>query len=332
MRKNAINNDNILYSVASILEYKKSIEKNLKELFREVDYIEDYLPPKNNRTRWFRLLREMAKVNGFFKKIYLKELQKYFYDILKNRNYKYFIVIGGGEFSKEFLDVLRKKNPQIICIVFFWDKFETTSLRKSYMYFDKVFTFDIQDSREKNIRFLPTFYIEECKNENSNYLKDREIDMYYMGAYKGIERYELIKKFKDYCIVNELNFNLKLIDLKGNCKVRDENIIYDKKINYLENIATLKKSKVVLDIQNGEQTGLTLRCFEAIAAEVKVITTNKNIYNYDFYRKENIIVINSTEEIERIPKDFFMENYLKLEKRIVEKYSVKNFLNELLKK
>lgn len=91
----------------------------------------------------------------------------------------------------------------------------------------------------------------------------------------------------------------------------------------------MKNSKVVLDISYKNQLGLTLRCFEALATETKIITDNLDIKNYDFYNPNNIFCIENIGEIENIPDSFFESEYQKIDEDIVNRYSVRGFLKEI---
>ena len=52
-----------------------------------------------------------------------------------------------------------------------------------------------------------------------------------------------------------------------------------------------KQTKVIVDLVRQNQTGVSFRIFEAMAFEKKVITSNKNIVEYDFYNPANIMLI-----------------------------------------
>ena len=89
----------------------------------------------------------------------------------------------------------------------------------------------------------------------------------------------------------------------------------------------LKKSKAVIDCPIPNQNGLTMRTFEALALNTKLITTNKNIKEYEFYTENNIYVVD--DETEAIPTDFFIKpfdnNY-----RLDESYSIGSFVGKLM--
>ena len=57
---------------------------------------------------------------------------------------------------------------------------------------------------------------------------------------------------------------------------------------------------------------------------LKLITTNKDIKNYDFYNPNNIFVWD--ENTKEIPDSFFELQYQELPKEIFEKYSLKTWI------
>ena len=78
-----------------------------------------------------------------------------------------------------------------------------------------------------------------------------------------------------------------------------------------------KKSRCILDFPYACQEGLTMRTIEALGAKCKLITTNKNIIQYDFYNEKNIYIIDPItmnlpdeefilSEYEDIPNDMYL--------------------------
>ena len=89
------------------------------------------------------------------------------------------------------------------------------------------------------------------------------------------------------------------------------------------------KSKVILDINHPNQYGLTMRTFECLGAKKKLITTNQNILEYDFYNPNNIMVINRNNPV--IDKIFFDSPYEELESGVYKKYSIENWLKTIFR-
>ena len=67
--------------------------------------------------------------------------------------------------------------------------------------------------------------------------------------------------------------------------------------------------KVLIDFVNPKHNGLSLRIFEALGHNKKLITTNKEVRKYEFYDESNILIYDihtNTEEI----KKFFEKAYI----------------------
>ena len=68
------------------------------------------------------------------------------------------------------------------------------------------------------------------------------------------------------------------------------------------------KGNIILDIAHPHQKRLSFRPYEAMGLRKKLITTNKDIANYDFYNPNNIFIIDDVYNI-HIPTDFITSNY-----------------------
>ena len=66
---------------------------------------------------------------------------------------------------------------------------------------------------------------------------------------------------------------------------------------------------------------MTMRVFEAFGAGKKLITTNADIINYDFYRPENIYIFKDKFDFNDI---FFRSNSVEVSDEIKENYSLKS--------
>ena len=85
----------------------------------------------------------------------------------------------------------------------------------------------------------------------------------------------------------------------------------------------ISNSKIIIEIQREEQIGLSFRVFEALGQRKKLITTNADIVNYDFYHSQNILVID--EDNIHIPEDFVNSPYLPVNELILNQYRLDNW-------
>jgi len=89
----------------------------------------------------------------------------------------------------------------------------------------------------------------------------------------------------------------------------------------------MKKSKIVIDIQHPNQTGLTMRTIEAIGSYTKILTTNHDIINYDFYNPNNVLIIDRNNP--QFDNDFFSKPIVPYEKDLYYKYSIEGWIDFL---
>lgn len=87
------------------------------------------------------------------------------------------------------------------------------------------------------------------------------------------------------------------------------------------------RTKCIIDINHPYQTGLTMRTIEMVGLKRKLMTTNANITEYDFYRPENQIVLdrkNLKLNIENINSD-----YIDIPEEVYQKYSLEYWVREI---
>ncbi|UPO97395.1 hypothetical protein MKD34_00745 [Cetobacterium somerae] len=321
----------ILYYIDPIEGYREELKNELKKIFKEVTFIGGGFPKKEERSKSFKILRELQGIK-IFKKFFLKKQIKYINKILKNiENYDYFLAVGTGEFSIDFMKKLKKKNPTIKTVLFLWDKVKYLPKKFNLEEFDYIFSFDKEDCKEYGYIFRESFYITNLKS-----YEKKEYDLYYLGALREEKRYKKLVKLKKFLEKNNLKYNLKLyIDKELEKKLNtslDEKIVIREKIGYLENLLEVRKSKCILEINYKDQNGLTLRSMESILGKTKLITDNSNIKEYDFYSENNVYIISSIDDLDKIPIEFFEKEYEELPEKIREKYSCEGFLKEILEK
>ncbi|MEM6687370.1 MAG: hypothetical protein AAF617_16440 [Bacteroidota bacterium] len=102
-------------------------------------------------------------------------------------------------------------------------------------------------------------------------------------------------------------------------------ITTQKSIQEVSNL--IQKAKIIVEIQRTEQVGLSFRIFEALGHRKKLITTNKDIVNYDFYHPQNILVVD--ENTIEIPADFVTSEYVEIDDEILSKYKIENWVKPI---
>lgn len=186
--------------------------------------------------------------------------------------------------------------------------------------FDEVYSFEKEDCEKYNLKFITNWiYPIESKTKQS-------IDYQIFNISSKDKRSPIISKITT--ILKKKNINYKVIVFDTENKDRDPNIEYTTKHIPLSEVNNyIHNAQVLLDINRKGQKGLTFRVFESMGLEKKLITTNADIKNYDFYNPKNILIID--EKKPNIPLDFFDNRYDKIPEEVLKKYTIEGWITQI---
>lgn len=241
----------------------------------------------------------------------------------------YCLMIWPGVFPSHFLQTLRDKSR--LMVHYNWETLEFLEHEfYKIRYFDKFMFFDPYDigkRQEYADKLLPitSFWFDcypvEEKTDNS---------LFFIGSHAK-QRIGDIRQF--YHAAEEVGLPVDFhIGAKKPEEARKElglpkvrYFSFNEALPYRENLKMVQKAGILVDFLNNKHHGLSLRIFEAIGYDKKLITTNPTVTFYDFYHPDNIFVWNgsNTEEL----KTFMQKPYVPLPEKIKQKYSFGNWLN-----
>lgn len=324
----------LLLIMPKFFDYPEIIVDELNEMGYEVDFFDDR--PSTNA--W---IKAAIRINKNLIRTYIK---KYFESVMKTvRNKKYdvvFLISGQSlSFSESMINEIKLCQKDAKFVLYQWDsQTNFPYIKQVQKYFDKCYSFDRRDIEETpSLKFLPLFYsrkYEEIgKRNNTNF----KYDFCFVGTAHS-KKYKFIKMMSEqlksvypnqfiyfffpspivYFYRKIMNNELRkakynefhYVPLKG----KDMNDVYE-------------TSRCVLDSAQDGQLGLTIRVLEALGAKKKLITTNEDVINYDFYKPENIYVYEGKIDLENV---FFTHEYKEVSKEVYEKYSLRSWLKEIL--
>ena len=104
--------------------------------------------------------------------------------------------------------------------------------------------------------------------------------------------------------------------------------LHYRKISYNEMMSIMAKSRAVLDIAVREQFSPSTRAIESIPTKTKVISTCKDIINYDYYNPNNISIVDRDQII--VDKNWLLLPYQDLDNNIKLKYSLTNWVDNII--
>lgn len=204
----------------------------------------------------------------------------------------YVIVIKGTLLGKAFLRSLRAAHPAAAFISYQWDsmaRFPELVARQAL--FDRVLTFDPADAAAyPGFILRPTFFRPELLTVEPA----RPLDLCFVGwlHHDRLRQVELLRgQAADlglsafFYLFTGMRTGVAL-RLRG--RGRDVHVRTLPFERYARHIAA---SRIIVDLPHPQQTGLTMRAAEAVGTGRKLLTTAAAVKAYDFYRPENVTVV-----------------------------------------
>ncbi|GGZ74373.1 hypothetical protein [Algibacter mikhailovii] len=233
------------------------------------------------------------------------------------------LVIKSDFLNESILRELKAKTNELV--TFLNDSLSRCpKMKKNIDLFDQVFSFENKDCKNYGFKKINNFIYTEIDFSTNNSAK------YEVFNISSIDkRKKSVVLFSNYFNLKNISYKIILYSTKptdyfNNTKI---DIIY-KPYTILEMLDYLKQCKIVLDLQRPKQQGLSFRVFESLAYGKKLITINRDIVNYDFYKPENIHVIKDMNNIS-IPDSFFKTEAVKIDKNTLEKYHISEWVNSV---
>lgn len=322
----------ILFISAKFFGYESEITNKLLSLGATVDWYDQR--PSNSF-----LTKVLIRLNNRF---LARGIRNYYHNIIeatKSKNYDYVLFISPEVITKSLFLALMETQKGARSIVYMWDSFKNKSnaIREVIPCFDYRFSFDKSDCQTSSflIKYRPLFFLNSYA-EISNHA-DMEFDLLFIGTVHS-DRYRILKHLRELCDQNGLRqyfymyfpskylyYFRRIFDpVFWNSSVHEFKFIPLKK---MEIIHYIERSNVVVDIQHPEQIGLTMRTIEMLGARRKLMTTNTDIVNYDFYNSSNINVV-SRSRVD-IDSSFIKSGMSQLDNDLYRKYSIDGWIDDI---
>lgn len=192
------------------------------------------------------------------------------------------IFISPEYINGDDINELKKHGCRVIC--YMWDSFLNKPAALQFLdYFDAVATFDPTDAKHYDLKLINLFAEEEFKVRSSETLKNRPLEIAYIGTSHS-NRFAYLSVLLRY--FDKIGGSINIHAFHGNFIYYLRNLILFgfnthklgtwKKLSKAEIADVFKSSKIVLDITHPNQDGLTSRTFEALAASAILLTNNPN--------------------------------------------------------
>jgi hypothetical protein len=320
----------VLFITPDYMDYTSIILDGIAEYANA----ETFLITTTGKKLKFAYRNTFHRIQNFFSKLFLNRNQKklFYSKVVKERLETIFKELQGfddifiirPDLIKEHLPFIKKHGKRLIA--YFWDSFARIPQgSETIPYFDKFFSFEPKNVKDHHLLFLSNFYPPDLEINKDI---QPQFDLSYVAS--ADDRLATLERILDSLNHLDLKTNINILATKTTSpKNRGEKNIawFTDVLPRKETIRIMNDSRVLLDIAQPKQEGLSFRIFEAMILEKKLITTNRSVATYDFYNPNNIFIWQNESTIPG--KEFFTTPYSPVSADIVNKYSLENWIQRI---
>ncbi len=267
--------------------------------------------------------------------------QKYYEKIIlenHGKDFDFIFVIKCDMIPEKILEQFRKEFPNAKLCLYLYDSVRNIpGIEAKFKYFDTVHSFDSVDcQKEPRMKLRPLFFGDVFRRKEEP--QEIKHDICFVGTIHS-DRYAVIRRVREiarekglssfwFCYLQSkfMYYFYKATKKEfAGTSPADFDFV---KMSSQETAEAVNASRIVLDVQHPKQTGLTMRTIEMIGMEKKLITTNEEIRNYDFYNPNNICIVDRHDV--QIDEKFLQTPYEPLEASLYEKYSLSSWILDVL--
>lgn len=267
----------ILFICPKFIGYDKVIKAEMESLGAQVLLLHDR--PYNGFYDFFkkiniRFVKTFQSINWYLK---LNNIDLSSYNTL-------FVV--RGEHIPDFVYKKIKKS-KLKMILYQWDSVKNLNYLHQIDFFDKISTFDRQDSKQYGFNYWPLFYRKEYAALETRNLDSK--NALFVGTFQH-KRYQSLIELKNRLSELGINTTIKIrTPYYFYLKQKLKGVILDKKFLIFEDISLSEilklysESDIIIDAASEHQTGLTMRTFEALGAKKILLTNNQEVRHEGFF-------------------------------------------------
>lgn len=254
--------------------------------------------------------------------------------VLNRNDYAIILVIQGEGVTPYTLSMLRVTYPRARMVFYTWDSIVNKPfVRRNLSLYDYCSTFDPMDAELYGLNFRPLFYSPGFERQAE---QEFGYDLSFIGTVHS-DRYQIVQSLIRQLPANARTFiylylqapwmyDLRIALTKTIEGAKRDEFHYAP-LGKGEVLTTFFGSRSVLDIEHPNQRGATMRTFEAIGSQRKIITTNNSLLSYDFYHPQNILILDRHNP--KINLEFLSAPYVGISDEVRKKYTLRQWVRDV---
>ena len=221
--------------------------------------------------------------------------------------------------SPSYLKKLSRQNKLVLLLVDSYRNRPECETSKIKYFGNNVFTFDPEDALKYGFNLTQSYYSMIMPIGTDSVHKG----VYFCGAKKDklAKLHSAYKLFKD----NSIDCDFNIMSVPKDEQVYDGINYMEQNIPYKEYIKSMQTMSCIFDVTQNNQTGVTIRYYEAVCYNKKLITDNQLVKKLPFYNPDYIQVY---DKVENIDVDWIKKD-IEIDYGYDGRFSPDHFLEEL---
>ena len=225
--------------------------------------------------------------------------------------------------TPELLSWLQKRYTNVRIILSYENRADTTINPNIIGDFIEKWSYDTDDCNKYGMKFLPPAFYDSYAFDSTDF--EKKYDVLYLGRDKG--RLGKLLRIEDSLKSRGLTTHFHV------CADRSffmfKNFHYKKVISYQKYMELVKNSNAILNITRKGQTSITQRELEAVFFNVKCITTNPKIKEFELYDETRYFLLEENYDIDELAM-FLKMPISKLDEEAKNAYKYEVVLSNML--
>ena len=311
----------VLIISSYIFGYLEHLKPALLKLDIEAEFLYHGKAPLN-----FEYKNKIHHITSFFKKaIGLNTKMSFRHNAIRNfvkeTTYDQVLVIHPQYIPHKTHLFLKSHTKRYITFLF--DSMAKMPRQKPVLkHFDEVFSYEKTDCERYGFQFLTNFIPQSEYSRRS--ITTPKLNFFNISTYD--ERFETLESIALELTKHQLNYEFFVYSRKNKISKTVEFITKKLDCDFVHK--KILKANGLVDIQRVDQKGLSFRVFESLGFRKKLITTNADVANYDFYNPSNILIVNPYEI--KLTEEFLKSSYQDISPNIPSQYKPENWLIKIL--
>lgn len=250
-------------------------------------------------------------------------------------------VVNGQTLSVPFLDFLRRQNPGAKFILYLWDSLSNRgSIVPQLGRYDHVFGFDRTDAVEFGYTYRPLFFSRVFEASADAPPAGAAVDRYdisFIGTAHS-DRAPIVRAIDQNLPADIRRFWFLFLQapwVRRYYALRDpafrrvpETMFRYQSLSKAAIGDVFRQSRTILDIEHPLQRGLTMRTFETLGANKKLVTTNPHVVEEPFFNPQNVLVVDR--QSVSVSRAFLDQPYVPVPDAVYRRYALAGWLDEIL--